>query len=189
MSRNLEIESKSMLTKADYKKLMLVFAHEEKYVQTNYYIASDELLKNIKKYGLRIREKLGNYELTLKVTENVGKTEINQEISKKSLANLKYFKIFPDGEVKDFLIQNNVCNPSKLRIIGKLKTTRTDIKFLSSLISIDKSVYNHHVDYEIECEDFTPLAAKTNLETFLGQQNIKYQKSEHNKLARFLMTR
>lgn len=189
MSRNLEIESKSMITKADYKKLMKLFSHEEKYVQVNYYIASEKLLKNIKKYGMRIRAKQGICELTLKVQEEVGKTEITQEISRKTLAKLKYSKIFPDGEVRDYLIENNVCDPTELRIIGKMKTTRTDIKFFTSLISIDKSQYNHKTDYEVECEDATPLAASTNLQTFLGQQSIKYQKSEHNKLARFLMTR
>lgn len=189
MGRNLEIESKSMISKSEYKTLMKKFSHIKNYVQINYYISSEELLSKVKKYGMRIRKKQGSYELTLKVSEDIGKTEINQELSRKSLAKLKYFKIFPDGEVKDYLVENNVCDPGKLCIIGKMKTCRKDIKFLSSLISVDKSLYNHHVDYEVECEDTTPLAASTNLESFLGQNSIVYKKSEHNKLARFLNTK
>lgn len=186
MSTHLEIESKSMLTKQDYKKLMSKFSHIKNYTQINYYIFSDEMLKHRSKYGLRMRKKEGYYELTLKVKVNDGRNEINQEISKKTYKFFKKSHVFPDGEVKDYLIENGICDPAKLRIVGSLKTIRKDIKFMSSLISVDKSSYNHKVDYEVECEDLTPIAAQTNLEIFLQQNLIKFKKSEYSKLARFL---
>ena len=189
MSTNLEIESKAMLSKSDYEKLMESFPHIDSYTQINYYISSKELLSKVSKYGMRIRKKNKAFELTLKDKNNDEIIEINQEIPRKSYVFLKYFHKFPDGDVKDYLTINMIGDPSKLKIIGKMKTIRKDIKLQSSLISIDKSIYNHHVDYEIECEDKTPIAAKTNLQIFLAQHEIVYKKSELSKLARFLQTK
>lgn len=188
MPINLEIETKSLLNKSEYKALNLTYKNIKNYKQINYYIASDEMLLKVKKYGLRIRKKSNSYELTLKVTETVGKTEINQEISRKSLQKLKYFKIFPDGEVMDYLTKNNVCDVTKLHIVGTLTTIRKDIPFDESLISIDMSKYNGVKDYELECESNTEIQSEKDLQSFLKINNIEFKKSEHNKLARFLKT-
>ena len=186
MSKYLEIETKALISKNDYQNLIKKYKNIKSYCQTNYYIASNELLKKIETYGLRIRRKNKKYQLTLKVKENVGKTEINQQILQKTYTKLRYFNIFPDGEIAEYLTKNNICNISKLRIIGRMKTTRTDIKFLTSLISIDKSRYNHNIDYEIECEDDDYFTACKNLEDFARQNKINIKKSELTKLARFL---
>lgn len=188
MSKNLEIESKSMLQKRDYKLLISAYKNVKKYKQINYYISSKEMIEKAKNYGIRIRQ-IGHYfELTLKVTEEVGKTEITQEIAGISITNLLYFGNFPDGEVKNYLVKNKVCDISKLQFIGMLKTIRKDIDFNGSKISIDKSKYNDTVDYEIECESSSPEKAETDLKNFLEKYGISYQKSEYNKLARFLNT-
>lgn len=185
MSTNLEIESKSMLTKSDYKKLIKKFSHLKSYKQINYYISSKEFDQKSKTYGMRIRKKHNKFELTLKITEKVGKTEINQNIKRKDYKKLYKTGIFPNGEVKNYLIKNKICDTSNLRIIGELITIRKDIDFLGTTISIDKSIYNDVVDYEIECEGLNKVVTKTNLEVFLSQNSIKYQKSEYSKLARF----
>lgn len=188
MSTNLEIESKVTIDKEAYDKIEALFSSLPTYRQVNYYVCSKELLTKIDTYGMRIREKNGHFELTLKVKKDVGKLEINQEITRKTLLKLKYFKIFPNGEIKDFLISNGVCNVNKLRIIGSMTTYRKDIQFLSSLISVDKSVYNGHIDYEIECEAQNIDVSINSLKEFLSQNEIEYKKSEHSKLARFLRT-
>jgi len=188
MPQNLEIEAKAMLKKEDYKSLISAYKINKNYKQINYYISSPEFLKKIKLFGMRIRVKNNNYELTLKVKEQVGKTEINQEITRKSLANLKYFHKFPSGEVSNYLTKNNVCDVNNLRIIGKLVTIRKDIDFNGSLLSVDCSKYNGKIDYEIECESSSMEKAINDLKNFLKNHNISYQKSEHSKLARFLKT-
>ena len=188
MPKNLEIESKSMLEKEDYKALVSAYKNIKNYKQINYYISSNQLLEKVEKYGLRIRKKNKFYELTLKVTEEVGKTEINQEIARKSLVNLKHFGKFPAGEVEKYLTENNVCDISDLHIVGKLVTVRKDIKINDSLFSIDKSKYNGITDYEIECENASQEKAEKDLKNLLEKHNISYQKNEHNKLARFLNT-
>lgn len=189
MSTNFEIESKSMISKKDYLSLMEKFSAIPTYEQTNFYISSSELDSKLEKYGMRIREKNKNYELTLKVTNSEGKLEINQEISRKSYENLKYFHIFPEGEVRNYLTENLICDVRKLKIIGKMKTTRKDIEYLGSLISIDKSKYNHIIDYEVECESVNMNVANSILQSFLTQNSIVFKKSELSKLARFLQTK
>ncbi|MCQ2966950.1 MAG: CYTH domain-containing protein [Alphaproteobacteria bacterium] len=188
MSKSLEIESKSMLSKGDYKTLISAYKNIKKYKQINYYISSKEMMEKVKNYGLRIRQIGHFFELTLKVSEEVGKTEITQDIAGIFLTNLLYFGKFPDGEVKDYLVKNKVCDITKLQFIGMLKTIRKDIDFNGSKISIDKSKYNDTVDYEIECESSSPEKAEKDLKIFLEKYGISYQKSEHNKLARFLNT-
>ena len=188
MPKNLEIESKSMLKKEDYKLLISAYKKNKKYKQINYYISSKEMIEKVKNFGLRIRQIGHYYELTLKVTQKVGKTEINQEIAGISLSNLIYFGIFPDGEVKDYLTENKICDVAKLHVIGMLQTVRKDIDFNDSKISIDKSKYNGVTDYEIECESSSKEKAENDLKNFLEKHGVAYQKSEHNKLARFLST-
>lgn len=188
MSKNLEIETKCMITEADYLKLIESYPEKETYKQVNHYISNKKMLSQIEKYGLRVRQKRKQFELTLKVTEKIGKTEISQIISKRQFKELKLLHIFPKGEVRDYLIQNKICRPNSLRIIGKLTTWRTDLKFYTALISIDKSKYNKVIDYEIESECETPAGAENDLLAFLDYNQIEYKKSEQNKLARFLST-
>ena len=183
MSVNLEFEAKSMLSKQDYEKLAKEFSNPQKYIQTNYYISAKNLSKDV---GIRIRKKYKDFELTIKVNLGDHKKEINQKISRKSLIFFRIFRIFPKGEVFSYLIQNRVENLKNLHIIGKMKTTRIDVNFDTSLISIDKSQYNKLVDYEIECEDSSFPIAETQLIKFLETRNIEYKKSKYSKLARFI---
>lgn len=186
MSTNLEIESKVMISKDAYKHLLKNLLDSKKYIQTNYYISIKDFKNFNPKFGLRIRKLHHNYELTLKEDLGDSKMEINQKISRKSYIFFRIHHIFPKGEVLDFLNQKSVCNPLNLRIIGKMKTTRTDINFNNSLISIDKSRYNHLTDYEVECEDTSLINAETKLKMFLDSCQVKYEKSKYSKLARFL---
>ena len=189
MSINLEIESKVMITREDYKKLLKEFSHEKTYTQTNFYILPINKENYSKEFGIRIRKKNHNFELTIKQNLKIAKKEINQKISRKSHKFFVKTGIFPDGEVKDFIIKNCSYNIEDLRILGKMITTRTDINFEGSLISIDKSKYNGKIDYEIECEDKSINSAETKLKKFLSSRNIKYEKSKYSKLARFLLTK
>jgi len=189
MSKNLEIEAKSMLEKSEYEIILSKFLKTKIYAQTNYYISSKELAKKVNDIGLRIRKKKNGFELTLKIRNNNENTEINQKIPYFSYIFFKFFNIFPYGEVREFLTVNAICDIKKLRYIGKMKTLRKDICFNGSLISVDKSKYNHKIDYEIECEDSSYESAENNLKIFLNQFEIEYKKSKFTKLARFLNTK
>ena len=188
MSTNLEIEFKSKLLEEEYYSLLLKYSNQKSYSQTNYYIDDKNRSIISKKCGLRIREKNGCFELTLKVPSNDGKIEINQQISNEIFKNLLNCNVFPIGEVKDFLTNNLKVKTDNLYVLGKLVTLRLDLNYKTSLISIDKSSYNSKIDYEIECEDTSITSAQNNLLDFLKENKIAYKQSSGNKLDRFLKT-
>lgn len=188
MSQSLEIESKAILTKEEYDHLISNFDHNTIYRQLNYYIDSKDLIIRKKDCGLRVREKEGSFELTLKVPAKKGKIEINQQISDISFYNLCKSQIFPDGEVSKHLKDILGIDASSLYVLGELITDRIDVGFKESLISIDKSMYNSIIDYEVECEDESMEKAILHLKEFLNQFDIEYKKSPGGKLKRFLET-
>ncbi len=182
MSTNLEIETKAIITEKDYHFLTNKY-QEQSYIQINYYI--DSVIKPIDtKYGLRIRYKANRYELTLKEDFEDAKLETNQIITEDTFNNFLKKHSFPIGEVKNKLIRL-IIDVNELRIIGELKTTRTDIRYKSSLISIDKNEYNSLIDYEVEAEDKTIEKANKNIVEFLSLNNIKFKENKITKLERF----
>ena len=188
MSTNLEIELKSKLTKEEYEKLLNRFKNQKIYSQNNYYIDNKTLKISKSDCGLRVREKDGQFELTLKVPAKEGKVEINQQISNNLFEKLAKVKLFPDGEVKDYLEEKLGIKTSELSILGELKTERLDIHYCGALISIDKSIYNNITDYEIEIEDISLKEASKHLKQFLRENEIEYKKSPDTKLKRFIDT-
>jgi uncharacterized protein YjbK len=182
MSQNLEIEAKSMLDESNYLKL--IKGNEKNcYIQINYYIDTMNFDAHEKKLGLRIRLKDGKYELTLKIRQKEGKLEINQDISKIDYLTFKESNVFPNGEVKEVLKKQKI-NIDELHIFTELKTTRLDVKYKTSLISIDKSEFSGIVDYEIECEDNSIEVAKANLIEYLNKNEVPYNENFVSKLRR-----
>lgn len=181
MSTIIEIESKAMLDEYNYNKLTKGLTI---YKQENYYI-DDESISHHKFFGLRIRIKNNKYELTLKLNNGDSKIEINQDIKNEDFIKLKENKIFPQGEVKNHLETIGI-NVKTLKIFGLLITYRTDIKYKTSLISIDKNLYLGHVDYEIECEDMDIKTSVENLKEFLNKNMINYSPNHVSKLERVI---
>ena len=188
MSTNLEIEAKSMLTKEEYYKLAGSFLDLEAYVQNNYYLDTKDLKIDEQKCGLRIREKGGEFEITLKVPEGDGKLEITQQISPIIFQNLNKAGVFPPGEIAQFLTTKLDIKLDDLAILGNLLTKRLDVEYKSSLVSIDMSHYNGITDYEVECENKTMKKALRHLKSFLKKYGVEYKKSPGGKLKRFLDT-
>ena len=188
MSTNLEIESKASLRKEEYENLIASFDSSKIYEQINYYI--DTALLDIRetKCGLRIRQVGDEFELTLKVPDGDGKLEINQQISNISVQKCLKDDLFPTGEVLDYIQANLGIKREQPHVLGKLVTNRLDVTYKSSLISIDKSMYNGFTDYEIECEDGSLESSLKNLKDFLAEHDVKYRENKRSKLRRFLET-
>lgn len=184
MSRNLEIEVKGLLSKEEYEKILHSFPNQKSYVQVNYYIDTKVFEIKSKRCGLRIRFKDKKYELTLKVTQEEGKLEINQDLTKKDYELFGNCGVFPSGEVKDYIEKFLQIDISKLFIFTSMETARLDISFDGSLISLDKSVCLGETDYEIECESDSQNKAQKDLESFLGKYGLKYKKFSSSKLRR-----
>ena len=60
MSNTIEIEAKALVKQDEYRKLANLFRGSPRYVQTNYYIDTEDRLLAKEGVALRIREKQGN---------------------------------------------------------------------------------------------------------------------------------
>lgn len=185
MSKEIEIEAKTMLSKEDYLRLFEKYSTKFPiYTQVNYLLNPIDIPLSQSKLAIRIRHKNDKYEFTTKIELSEGKLEINQDLSKEEVdAFFKEGKV-PLGEVYNELKNRKLCDPDLIRCFLVLKTDRFDIPFEDHLISIDKSNYLNIEDYEIECESTSMEKALNYLKEFLSKENIPYQGRSRSKLKR-----
>ncbi|WP_212685903.1 CYTH domain-containing protein, partial [Salmonella enterica] len=82
MAQEIEIEFKNLLTEEEYLKLLsnLPFPKYSQ-TQTNYYFETEDFSLKAHGSALRIREKNGNYTLTLKETHELGLLETHDALT------------------------------------------------------------------------------------------------------------
>lgn len=185
MSNNIEIEGKILVTETEFESLLKYFKRtdEDKIVQINHYIDSqDQQLRKLG-FALRIREKINHYVLTLKTPLSEGLLEKDQDISKEVYKSFKYENKFPDGSIKNFLLMLGL-NVDSLSIVTSLKTERYDIDYNGGLLSLDKNTYNNIIDYEVELEETSLERAQANLKEICEKVNIEYKINHLSKQAR-----
>lgn len=153
MSSNIEIEAKVLLLKDEYDTIIekLNLSKYRKIKQTNHYIDTPD--RYLKKNGiaLRIREKEEEFELTLKTPLSEGLLEKNENISWRDFENLSEKNVFPEGNIKKFLLILGV-KVSELKILTSLCTERISVDYDGFGIALDKNIYSSIVDYELEVE-------------------------------------
>ena len=183
MSNAIEIEAKVLLSKEDYQTLIKMFPQASRYVQTNYYIDSDDRILLKEGIALRIREKKGLYELTLKTPLSQGLLEKNLPISIDELAALRDDGIFPKGDIERFLKMLDI-DISTLKILTFLSTERIDVPYESGLLSLDRNTYSGKVDYEVEFEYNNMADAERILGELLEKAGIKFEWNKESKIHR-----
>ena len=185
MSRDIEIEAKSLISKEDYESLLLKYQEKyPPYIQVNYLLNPSDIPLKDSLLAIRIRVKEKESEFTTKINLEEGKLEINQKLTPNELNLFLNENIIPKGEVYNELLKRKMCNPEKLEIFAILKTTRFDIHGKGHLISVDKSEYLDVVDYEIECESTSMDLALSYLQDFLNKENIPFTRNTISKLKR-----
>ncbi len=169
MSNAIEIEAKSLVSQEDYRKLAKLFAEYPRYMQTNYYIDSEDRVLAKSGIALRIREKGDRYELTLKTPLSEGLLEKNVAISLAQFEDFKSKGIFPKGDTSRFLTMLDF-DVASLKILTSLTTDRIDVEYEGGLLSIDRNVYSGTTDYEVEFE-YNNLEGAKAIMTRLFQEN------------------
>ena len=161
-----EFESRVMLTNEEYLNIvshyMKLYPNHHFLQNINdYFDTSDLFLKN-KHITLRVRTINDvRSELTLKIKGENGDVEINDDISFKDKETLLKERVFPDGNVKRYLL--SLPNPlSDYENIVSLYNRRLEIQLDNHELVIDKNEYNGITDYnlEIEVKDDINLAKK-----------------------------
>lgn len=174
-TNNIEIESKVLLTKSNYDKIIkeLDFPKISK-VQTNYYLDShDQILKH---YGmiLRVRQGEQKFIFTLKAPLSEGLLEKNQTLSTKEAEDLIDHNIFPDGEIKYFLETLHISH-EELSVLATLTTSRKETTYNNTTLDISQNTYGDKVDYELECDSESELKSQSTLKEICDKFKIKFE--------------
>ncbi|MFB6465353.1 CYTH domain-containing protein [Cytobacillus sp. Hz8] len=187
MSQNIEIEFKNLLTEAEFTalKTYFLFADADFKKQENHYFDTVNFALKAKGCALRIREKNGQYEMTLKQPAKEGLLETNQTLSSEEAALILQTGTIISGEVKSALKKLKV-EPDSLQYFGSLTTERAEKYFKDGLIVLDFSYYLNTCDFEIEYEVNDYDRGKKFFEELLQEMQIPLRETA-NKIKRFYL--
>jgi len=185
MSTNIEIEVKVLLSQSDFEKVKKVMKAEDfpLIIQTNHYI--DTVRSQLRKYGmaLRVREINQEYTLTLKSPLAEGLLEKNQNLSASEFTTLKTASLFPEGDIKVFLIGLGI-QVEKLQILTALTTHRISRPYQDCLFSMDENYFDHQVDYELEMEGTSVANAEIQMREICTKAHVPFIRNTKSKQAR-----
>ncbi|MFZ7944604.1 MULTISPECIES: CYTH domain-containing protein [Bacillaceae] len=185
MSQNIEIEFKNMLTKKEYEQLLKEFKIKDGQIfsQENHYFDTADFSLKETGAALRIRQKGGAYEMTLKQPNEVGLLETNQTLSRVEASLAMNQGQLPYGIIQELIAEQGIPF-SKIDYFGSLTTNRVEFQYKNGLLVLDHSSYMGIDDYELEYEvDSFTEGQKIFLE-LLAQFGIPKRKTE-NKILRF----
>ncbi|HEY8436845.1 MAG TPA: CYTH domain-containing protein [Haloplasmataceae bacterium] len=180
-----EIEFKTLLTEADYKRLIDRFAISDQdfFTQVNVYYDTENLDLTQQKCALRIRMKDGKYILTLKEQGNRSNLETNQTLHSDEATSLHTNGLLPPGPVRTRLRELNIQEP--LYAVTQIVTKRAEIPYRGQRLFFDQSTYEGVTDYELELEATNYETGQEVFESLLTDLGISYRPS-HPKIYRAL---
>lgn len=185
MSQEIEIEFKNLINEDEFNLLVSHFkiTSDSFFRQHNDYFDTSDFKLKSQHTALRVREKKGFYQLTLKQPHTVGLLEIHQNLSAEEVKDFFLKRELAYGDVQNRLNELNIP-VAHLQHLGRLTTDRAEIKHDTGLIVLDHSYYLDHEDFELEYEvsDYDP--GKQAFETLLSQFHIPVRTTP-NKIIRF----
>ncbi|GLB58924.1 CYTH domain-containing protein [Cytobacillus sp. NCCP-133] len=184
MSKNIEIEFKNIVTSDEFSRLMQFFeiGEHDFTEQVNHYFDTPEFSLKSSGSALRIREKNGSFELTLKQSHPEGLLETNEYLTQSEVQQmLKTGKITSQQIQK--LIEKMSIATHKLQYFGTLSTARAEKKHLNGLAVLDHSRYLNKEDFELEYEVSNREEGHSAFLNLLEQLNIPVRNTE-NKIKR-----
>ena len=151
-----EYESRLMLTESEYFEIVSYFMrlHPNKHFlkNTNTYFDTEDLYlrKNHITFRLRTINDIKS-ELTIKIKGKNGDDEINDSLNTQEAQLVLKSRVFPDGDVKNFLLTLPYTFDA-YKEITTLYNVRLEIEEKDHLLVIDKNTYNDIIDYNLEIE-------------------------------------
>lgn len=187
MTQEIEIEYKNLLTKEEFDRLLenLPFP-EQSETQINYYFETKDFSLKQNGCALRIREKNGEYKLTLKEPHPQGLLETHDFLTKQEALDWIDGKFITKRHTASQLAEKDI-SPEDLIYYGCLKTERRELNDNNVLIVLDFSTYNGKSDYELELEAPSQEVGIEAFQTLLKAHNIQ-KRITPNKIKRFFQT-
>ncbi|AND38988.1 MULTISPECIES: CYTH domain-containing protein [Cytobacillus] len=184
-NKNIEIEFKNMVNREEFSSLIDFFniRSEDFSEQENHYFDTPDFLLKAKGSALRIREKNGSFELTLKQPHPEGLLETNENLTESEAAEM-----IRTGKIPAELIIRSIkelgIETDKLQYFGTLATKRAEKEYMKGLAVLDHSRYLNKEDFELEYEVDNRNEGELTFLNLLKQLNIPVRKTE-NKIKRF----
>lgn len=187
MSQQIEIELKNILTKAEFIQLKqyLHFTDKDFFKQINYYFDTPHFTLKNNNQALRIREKNGHYELTLKQQAEVGLLETNEQISPSQFEQMIHTGEIPNGNIRT-IVHTQLQDNETIAFFGHLTTWRAEKEYMGGLIVLDNSSYLNVEDFELEYEVSNLEIGQKHFDALLTNQAIP-KRNTINKIARFYL--
>ncbi len=185
MTQEIEIEFKNLLTKEEYDRLCEFLEVEESGAlsHTNHYYETPGF--ELKQHGsaLRIREKNGQWQLTLKEPHPEGLLETHDTLTEQEADSWINGDIIPKPQVAVQLNQLGI-DFAALNYGGALTTRRIETEFKGTIVVLDQSTYNGYTDYELEVEAQERRHGQRVFDELLERLEIR-KKQTPNKIQRF----
>ena len=186
MSKEIEIEFKSMLTQNDYEKLLHYYnvTNKQFVIQTNLYFDTVDFQLKQRGMGLRIRYFSDTAEATLKIPQTVGLLEVTDRLSLDEVEQAINKDQFTP-QATEILGQLRTVNISLsgLHLIGKLITKRAEFTIPEGKLALDESWYSDYHDFELELEVPDYNFNEGDFKQLLNKFELPYRKTK-NKIAR-----
>lgn len=186
MSKEIEIEFKSMLTQNDYEKLLHYYnvTNKQFVIQTNLYFDTVDFQLKQRGMGLRIRYFSDTAEATLKIPQTVGLLEVTDRLSLDEVEQaINKDQFTPQAtEILEQLRTFNI-SLSDLHLIGKLITKRAEFTIPEGKLALDESWYSDYHDFELELEVPDYYFNEGDFKQLLNKFELPYRKTK-NKIAR-----
>ncbi|UOE56795.1 CYTH domain-containing protein [Bacillus sp. CMF12] len=184
-NKNIEIEFKNMVTREEFSSLIdfLNLRSEDFSEQENHYFDTPDFLLKAKESALRIRQKNGSFELTLKQPHPEGLLETNENLTESEAAEMIQTGKIPTEQIIKSIEELGI-KTDKLQYFGTLATKRAEKEYMKGLAVLDHSRYLNKEDFELEYEVDNRNEGELTFLNLLKQLNIPVRKTE-NKIKRF----
>lgn len=177
MSKELEIEFKTLLTKEEYVKLCTKFQDCKRNLQINYYFDTSRFTLKASDIGLRVRMMdKDRYIITLKKKKGYALQEFNETINKETFDEFLNTGIIPIEEIRKEV--EDIIKGQILKNYMSLSTYRISFPYKKGYLAIDKCKYVDTIDYELEYEATSYEAGKREFVELVREFGIVYKKSQ-----------
>ncbi len=166
-----EIEIKSMLDKSTYEELLKQLERNE-FSQINHYFDSEDFSLKSQNMALRVREKDGNYKLTLKVKKDAILThEISDVLDREQFCELLNNRYVNTENVANYLQD---CNLGSLKLVNiiSFETIRNVVEFKDYKLFLDHTIYDNSEDFELEIEAKSVEVCKQTFAFYAKKYNL-----------------
>ena len=184
MAQEIEIEYKTLLTKQEYTSFLHALPFpKDAIIQTNYYFETKNFALKDHRSALRIRKHADNFTLTLKEPHHEGILETHDQLTQSEFEQWITNHPVPKENVLTQLTALDI-SITELIYCGSLQTERREFIKGGVTYVLDKSIYNHVTDYELEIEAPSKKQGQVALQNLLEQFPVKKQQSI-TKIERF----